>query len=312
MRYAADSVGNVVEITALPTAIAKDSKIAELVSYEKYLKLSLEQNGINSAVKMFYMFEESLRYEYLCFFTKTEVTAKETIKIVKELEEHVTNYNRKYIDFYQSIFSEMINGKTKWYYLKVGRIQFERNMYDLSKINSRYIKPISVSKFLKILPDFDCTYSFENPDITAMLKSALEQDTLFEENVYVLDKLIEVIVDNYNKKMYATKDKESNIANEYFNIISTKKNIFPEYKNLKTFIKKKFSNAYGICYHGNKIQATINENKIIIYVSFSGEIPIFIIGGKSYTFKEFTDALTSGNSFIETEWYVNKIKPILN
>lgn len=330
-----DSSGNVI---ALPQDaknvrfIPVDVREKELRKFSSDFSSILAQKGVEVQNKAFcYMIQPFYTTERLLIFAKTEFSSSsQAVKLANEIEKHPEIMaNKEKTEFLKSIFPDSSSGRTRWYFLTVGYIAFERNLYDCKRINLGYFPPAPYEQFIKsvkeqlLKPEDNETdgicYGFqliENNvpiwDGKSLLSYSFDRDiTGGRESQF--DKHVREAVMEYKRlKGYGNKDRLSNKANLCLSIINdNNRNIFPIYLEVKNCIKKTFKDSFNVQYKGNRITAQLkNGEKLTIYVYSSDDRPQFVIGGNTYSgIRELQAALQSSDVFSETIWFTEKVKP---
>lgn len=330
-----DSSGNV--ITLPQTAnnirlIPVELREKELNKFVEDFSSLLSVRGIDvNGKKYSFMIQPFYTTERLLIFAKTEFSSSsQAVKLSNEIEKHPEIMaNKEKTEFLKSIFPDSSSGRTRWYFLTVGYVVFERNLYDCKRINLGYAPPVPYEKFIKsvkgqlLKPEDDekngVCYGFkliENDvpvwDGKDLLPCSFERDiTGGKESKF--DILIGEAVAEYKRlKGYGNKDRLSNKANLCLSIINdNNRNIFPIYLDVKNCIKKTFKDAFNVQYKGNRITAQLgNGQKLTIYVYGADDRPQFVIGGNVYSgVPKLQEALQSSAAFTETEWFTEKVKP---
>lgn len=250
--------------------------------------------------------------ERVVFFTKTQLSSSsQDVRLANELAHHpeIEGERREYL---QSIYSDD-NDVSSWYYLGVGSIEFERNVYDGEYIDARYLSPIPYTLFMKLLDkEFaDCQLLSIGLELTspqALSEMAFERTTSFDVEI------VEALEQYKKDHGYDLKDKDSNKANNCIAAITEyKDNVYPVYQLVKNCIRKTFKDAYNIRYKGNCITAQLDEYQSIeLYVVSNDPVVIIIGGNMIYGIDSFWTALTSPELFDETKWFTEKVKPLIN
>lgn len=330
-KYAIDSQGRTIVvdnnksvIRYLDVNVRTDELRFFAAEYFKYLN----GNGIDSTDNKFVcLIQPFFVLDKLVFFTKTEFSSSsQAVKYANEIERHPEILaSKEKTDFLKSIFSDC-SGR-RWYYLEVGIITFERNLYDGKKINIHSTLPVAYETFIKKLKGQLITqYDIDKKNVSSkfvlisdisiyepktLLKIAFEKKVADRKQTY-FDKVTEEFLFNYMKtNEYDKKDKYSNQAITCLSAINeNKNNVFPIYKEIKICIKKIFKESYGISYKGNQIVAHINDKqKIMLYISGNKTNYQIIVGGIKYSLQEFKEALLANELFVETKWFKEKVKP---
>lgn len=335
MKYAINSQGQVVEIEdnkSVTRFLSLEKRLQELRECANDLLQSLSEQGTDVNQKSFvYMVQPTYTAERLLYFAKTEFSSSsQAVKIANELNLHPEILaDKQKTEFYQSIFAEGDAGNARWYFLSVGTIVIERNLCDCKKIDVNLLQTIPYAQFVNQLPhmlvtqdDMDSnkichryylvTNGIRIKEPHSLLPLAFERD--IKDGQYSdFDRKIFNSIQMYKKaKGFAYKDKTSNQATICLSVINeNKRNVFPVYNQIKNCIKKNCGNAYGIIYHGNRVDATLNDTqKFTVYVGGTNENPEFIVGGYTYrTFEDFKQAFIDGTIFRETKWFAEKVKP---
>lgn len=337
VKYVIDSKGQTVALPdnqSVIRLIPQEIKEKELSTFSKEFINTLNNKGLNSNNKEFlFMIQPFYIMERLLFFTKTEFSSSsQAVKLANEIEKHPEILaNREQTEFLRSIIPEDCHGRTRWYFLNVGCIDFERNLYDCKRLNAEYVLPIPYSKFIKELEpllvtqnDIDSenicpryqlvTNGIDLYDKSKLLSLAFERDITNNQDSH-FDTLIFEMLEDYNAKRHALRDITSNQSTKCLLIINenNKYIYYPVYREVKNIIKKIFKDACcNVQYKKNCISACfLNDNKkLVLYVSGTNEKPQFLLGGRIIVgIKALKEALQNENVFQETQWFVEKVKP---
>lgn len=330
-----DSGGNVVSIPLEAKAvrfIPTEIRARELKKFSLDFSSILSQKGIDVQNKAFcYMIQPFYATERLLLFAKTEFSSSsQAVKLANEIEKHPEIMaNQEKTEFLKSIFPDSSSGRTRWYFLTVGYIAFERNLYDCKRINLGYILPVPYEQFIKSLKEQllkpedneagGICYGFqlmENGvplwDGKSLLSYSFDRDITGGKESHFDKHIRDAVIEYKRLKGYEKKDRLSNKANLCLSVINdNRRNIFPVYLEVKNCIKKTFKDSFNIHYKGNRITAHLNDNeKLVIYVYGSDDRPQFVIGGNTYTgIRELQKAFQSSDIFSETVWFTEKVKP---
>lgn len=332
MKYVIDSNGEAVELSPTDKTVkllVEDIRINELHKFtDVFLKVMGEED------KHFaFMIQPFYTKEYVLYFTRTLLSSSsQAVKIANEIDRHTEiQAHQDQMDFYKSIFRDESEKEQRWYYLCVGCIAFERNMYDCKRINVASIQPVPYQQFFRELPAQLLTPEETSvnaptmgfvyvsngiplPNAQGLLQKAFDRD-IEDGQASAFDYKVQQEIERYKeRKGYANKDGMSNRATTCIAMINeTRRNVFPTYLALKNAIKKVYENATDIKYNGNKITAQIDEERVLeIYVSGNDELPQFIIGGKVVnTFDELRALLASPVIFQKEPWFEEKVLPYI-
>lgn len=335
MKAAVNSNGEIVTLTSSQKEIRfipQEIKEKELTAFKEDFVCLLNQKGIDTQGKGFcFMLQPFYTMERMLIFTKTEFSSSsQAVKLANEVEKHpeIAADKERY-DFYKSIFPDNTSGRTRWYFLNVGYIAFERNLYDCVKINVFYRTPIPYAGFMRSFnsslisqeerdkKEVCPKYSFFNngidiEDAETLLSQAFLRDISGDMQSKFDFTVCEALEEYKCGSGYLQKDKTSNNANACLMMINNgRQNIFPVYQKVKNCISKTFKGAYNISYRGNKISAKLADGgDIAIYVSGTEENPKFIVGGKMITgIEHLKKAMLLPTFRDETDWFVSKVKP---
>lgn len=330
-----DSSGNVITLSQEAKnvrLIPVEVRARELEKFSKDFSSMLAKKSIDTQNKGFcYMIQPYYTTERLLIFAKTEFSSSsQAVKLANEIEKHPEIMaSKEKTEFLKSIFPDSSSGRTRWYFLTVGYIVFERNLYDCKRINLRYIPSVPYEQFMRMIKEqlikqdednskgicygfklISNSIAIENPE--NLLSCSFERD-ISDGKTSNFDTVVNETVNEYKKlKEYSNKDRLSNKANLCLSIISdNNRNIFPIYLEVKNCIKKTFKDAFNVQYKGNRITAQIDEGqKLTIYAYGSDDNPQFVIGGNFYSgIKELQEAFQSSEAFTEATWFSAKVKP---
>lgn len=271
--------------------------------------------------------------EGVWFFTKTKLSSSsQAVKLANELDFHseIVGNKRAYL---QSIYPND-NNVSDWYYLGVGGIEFERNIYDGEYIDVRYRSPVPYARFMYLLGTEFKNYKALNIGLElnypkALLEKAVDYTEAFCTRT-------NQALEQYKREHgFEERYRDSNRATNCIAAITEyKDNCFPVYQQVKNCIKKAFTDAYNIRYKGNKITAQLDESysdtmsqgdcpsdarmrrtrgsrTLALYV-VSNDPVLLILGGKVINnIESFKDVLTSPALFEEAEWFTQKVKPVI-
>lgn len=335
MKYAINSLGETVAIEdnqSIVRFLNADIRFKELRQYVSDFTDFLAEQNIMAGGKAFaYMVQPLYTTDRLIYFAKTEFSSSsQAVKLANEIEKHPEILaSKEKTEFMKSIFPDDSSGKKRWYFLTVGYVAFERNLYDGKRINMKPVVPVPYASFISSLqeqlitaediekaepcPRFILkTDGFRLQDAKTLLSVAFERD-ISEGQHSLFDKVVQDSVSHYMQTHgFRSKDKASNRAISCLSIINeNKENVFPVYEAVKNAIKKTHKGAYGIHYKGNEINAHIDDERTLtIFVSGTVEKPQFIVGGAVYSSLEaLKKALVTGEIFRETKWFAEKVKP---
>lgn len=335
MKYAINSLGETVAVEdnqSIVRFLNADVRFKELRQYVSDFTDFLAEQNIMAGGKAFaYMVQPLYTTDRLIYFAKTEFSSSsQAVKLANEIEKHPEIMaSKEKTEFMKSIFSDDSSGKKRWYYLTVGYIAFERNLYDGKRINMKSVAPVAYASFLSNIQeqlitqdDMDkaepCprflmkTDGFSLQDTKTLLSVAFDRD-LTDGQHSSFDKAVQDSVLHYMQTHgFRSKDKTSNRSISCLSVINESKgNIYPVYETVKNAIKKTHKGAYGIRYKGNEIVAHIDDERTLtVYVSGTVEKPQFIVGGITYfTLDALKEALITEEAFKETKWFSEKVKP---
>lgn len=332
MKYAVDSAGEVFRLsdTNSNTDVAVRCLSSEARTNE--LNTFIAKFFGESDKKFCLMLNKDTVIERVVFFTKTQLSSSsQDVKLANELEHHpeIKDKKRKYL---QSIYSDN-SGVSSWYYLGVGSIEFERNMYDGKYINACYVPPVPYTLFKKQLDAELKDYKLLNIGLElnypkALLEMAFDRDSdtmskganpenskdAVQQRIAHFDLEICQALERYKQANgYDRRDKDSNKANSCIAAITEyKENCFPVYQQVKNCIKKTFKGAYNIRYKGNYITAQLDESHTLTLYVVENDPALIIIGGNVYDIDDLKNALTSPELFEETKWFAEKVKPVID
>lgn len=313
MKYAVDSTGKVFRLSD-----TNGSNPLSLETRAKRLNEFIDVFFERGNNKFCFLIQSADAYakERVLLFTKTQLSSSsQEVRLANELEHHpeIKGEKREYL---QSIFTGG-NGVSNWYYLGVGGIEFERNMYDGKPINACYIPPIPYSLFIKQLDDELQNYTLLNIGLElnypkALLEMAFDRNSQF-------DLEISQALERYKQAYgYDLRDKDSNKANNCIIAITEyKDNCFPVYQQVKNCIKNTFKEAYNIRYKGNCITAQLDSSHSITLYVIQNDPALVVIGGIEYDIESLKNTLTSLELdksvplFEETDWFSEKVRPII-
>ena len=335
MKYAVNSQGKVVSLQdnqSIIQVIPLRLKEKELYSFTEDFISLLECKGIDTKGKGFcYMIQPFYIMERVVFFAKTEFSSSsQAVKLANEMDKHPEIYiDKERVDFLKSIIPEEKAGKTRWYFLNVCGISFERNLYDCKRINIKYIPPVPYAQFVRNLQDMLVTRNdmekveacprykyFANGvdiwDTEVILEKAFVRD-LDSRLVSKFDQTVIDITDVYRMQHFAGRDVFSNKATLCLMAINEgNKHIYDIYLEVKNCIKKTFKNAQNISYKGNCITASIENNKLLTIFVSDVENKDFIIGGETITgIDALKNFIQSPMAFQEASWFAEKVKPYI-
>ena len=335
MKYAINSLGEAVAVEdnqSIVRFLNADVRFKELRQYiPDFTDFLAEQNIMAGGKAFTYMVQPLYTTDRLIYFAKTEFSSSsQAVKLANEIEKHPEILaSKEKTEFMKSIFPDDSSGKKRWYFLTVGFVAFERNLYDGKKINMKAVPPVPYASFMSSLqeqlitaediekaepcPRFMLkTDGFPLQDTKTLLSVAFERD-ISEGQHSLFDEAVQNSVSHYMQSHgFRSKDKTSNRAISCLSIINdNKESVFPVYEMVKNAIKKTHKGAYGIRYKGNEINAHIDDERTLtIFVSGTAEKPQFIVGGAIYASLEaLKEALITEEIFKETKWFAEKVKP---
>lgn len=326
LKYVINSRGQVVELTESQNVlrlIRQETREQELSDFSKQLPLS------NDCEKFCFLIQPSYTMEQILLITKTELASNsKAVKLSNELEKHPDILaNKEQTEFLKSILPYEENGKRKWFYLTVGSIVFERNLYDCKPIDVNYVQPISYSTFIRKLKEQQSednenfrysliTNGVNLFDSTSLLPLALERDIVNDtgslDSNSIFDKKIIDFLSGYKKEKYSLRDKNSNKATTCISIINENcNNIFLIYQQVKKRFRKEFKSEH-IFYENNCITVALSpKNKILLYASGTKDNPQFIVGGRVIVGLNNLVENIKNNNFEEMDWFTNNVKPYI-
>lgn len=302
MKYAIDSTGETFRVS-------ETNGVHHRAEEDRQQELDAFAKKLFGDTKVFTLM--SLNKESVCFFTKTKLSASsQTVKLANELDrrpEIVGNQR----DYLQSIYPDD-NNVSDWYYLGVGAIEFERNIYDGEYIDARFCSPIPYVRFMNLLDTelkgrkaTNIGLEISYPKV--LLETAVTYTSAFD--LGTKEKLERYKQDNG----FDAKDKDSNKATICLSMITDyKDNSFPVYQQVKNCIKKTFKEAYNIRYKSNCVTAQLdNERQLALYV-VSNEPPLVVVGGRTMGIERLKNLLTSPELFRNEQWFDDKVMPVLD
>ena len=317
LKYAIDSKGEVFRVSEndpirMPTLQTREEALNSFIS--EFFSRPIDGRPFRDKDSVCTLMTGNT--EMAWFFTKTPLSSSsQDVKLANDLDAHpeITGNRR---DFLENIYLDK-NSVSDWYYLGVGCVELERNLYDGEYIDARYHSPIPYTRFLQLLDTDFKDYSLTNIGIELKYPQAfLETALVYPED---FDLKIKQELDLYMQAHgFENRYKDSNKATICISMITDYKgNCFPVYQQVKNCIKKTFKEAYNIRYKGNKITAQIKseigcERQLTLYV-VSNDPPLVIIGGTdTMGIERFKNLLTSPELFNSKKWFDDKVVPVLD
>lgn len=332
ITYAYDSKGKLNEINdrlVFPEITARAEEASLLASrvalFYEYENMLIDKSGFYLMIQPLYTDDTVL------YFTKTPLSSSsDEVKLSNALK-YKPDFvfpNREQEDILKSIFSAEINGRTTWWYLTAEMLAFERNLYDGKYINIRKSTAIPYNRLMRLLPKI----TVSNIDIQ---KNGFcnKYKMYFSRDLNDTANLLRTAVvrnDNYNagtlhiignlKKMYSMYecDARSNAKNLCLWHINDSKpyDAFPEYSEIRNYLRNSFPDAVGICYSGNAVKYRLEPyERQTIYVCCSLEnrsSRTFVTNGHIYrSINELKRAIETSACFSVEDWYLNDVVPFI-
>lgn len=332
ITYAYDSNGGLNEINGrlvLPEITARAEEASLIVSrvalFHEYENMVIDKSGFYFMIQPFYTDDTVL------YFTKTPLSsASDEVKLSNALKykPDFVFQNREHEDLLKSIFSAEINGRTTWWYLTAEMLAFERSLYDGQYINIRRSKAIPYNKFMRILPEITASstdmqknsfcskykmyFSRDMNDTANLLRTAVIRDENYDKRTLDIIRSLKKVYNLHER------DATSNAKNLCLWHINDSKpyDIFPEYNEIRSYLKDSPLDAVGICYSGNAVKYRLEPyERQTIYVCRSLEnrdSRVFITNGNIYrNIDELKRAIETSECFDVKDWYLNDVVPFI-
>lgn len=294
----------------------------EMREFTEYLNNAFRENA-----DFAYCCQPLFTNEMVVFFCRTEVSSSsQIVRNSLEIEKHLDE-PQETIDLMQSLFSRKETGRIRWYYLTVGAFTFERNICDGKPIAVYYAQPVSYAKFIRnyernLLTEDElrsgelCTgyrqiSGVRLNDPMTLLSCSFERDMF--GGASQKDKQMYQFCKEWEQKRTRTGGKDSNRATFCLIQIGEKrKDCYPNYKEVKNLIKKRFHDSYKIQYHNNVVTAMLNDStSITLYISGTVNHPLYVIGGKTAGTLEELGILLDDKIYEHEEKWFSDMKPYI-
>lgn len=332
ITYAYDSKGKLNEINSrlvLPDSRTRAEEASLLASrvalFYEYENMLIDKSGFYLMIQPLYADDTVL------YFAKTPLSSSsDEVKLSNALK-YKPDFvfpNREQEDLLKSIFSAEINGRTTWWYLTAEMLAFERNLYDGKYINIRRSTAVPYNRLMRILPKitadnidmqknsfcskYETYFSRDFNDTASLIRTAVVRNEDYDTGT------LRII--GHLKKMYSLYecDARSNAKNLCLWHINDSKpyDAFPEYSEIRSYLRNSSLDAVGICYSGNAVKYRLEPYaRQTIYVCRSLEnrsSRAFVTNGHIYrSIDELKRAIETSACFSVAEWYLNDVVPFI-